>query len=185
MLVSIKVTEISNRWECNRWHVFVVTDLGWYWLPCRKILPLCYPVRSQCVHLHIISSWSSHAIAYDAPFAYLLIHLHHTRSQEEVLVAVQEEQTGSDPQEIQAQEVPEVDEQEEDLPECVDHQPSSFERGKPRNILSLLLYKSNSLYIWVLYIVVLSYRSWVKPLMHLLLSLPTWWYSYLDRFNIE
>jgi hypothetical protein len=43
--------------------------------------------------------------------------------------------------------VPEVEEQEEDLPECVDHHPSSFERGKPRSILSLLLYKSNLLYI--------------------------------------
>jgi hypothetical protein len=52
--------------------------------------------------------------------------------------------------------VPEVDEQEEDLPECVDHQPSSFKRGKPRSILSLILYESNSLYIWVLYIVTLS-----------------------------
>jgi hypothetical protein len=85
---------------------------------------------------------------------------------------VQEEQTGSDPQEIQAQEVPEVDEQEEDLPECVDHQPSSFERGKPWSILSLLLYKSNSLYM-SLYSVALSYRSWVKPLLHLLISLLT------------
>jgi hypothetical protein len=66
-------------------------------------------------------------IASDAPFAYSLIHLHYTGSQEEALVAVQEEETGSDPQETQAQEVPEVDEQEEDLPECVDHQPSSFE----------------------------------------------------------
>jgi hypothetical protein len=73
-------------------------------------------------------------IASDAPFAYSLIHLHHTRLQEETLVAVQEEQTGSDPQETQAQEVPDVDKQEEDLPKCVDHQPSSFERGKPRNI---------------------------------------------------
>jgi hypothetical protein len=43
---------------------------------------------------------------------------------------VQEEQIGTDPQETQAQEVLEVEEQEEDLPECVDHQPSSFERGK-------------------------------------------------------
>jgi hypothetical protein len=41
--------------------------------------------------------------------------LHHTGSQEELLVGVQEEQTGSDSQEIQAQEVPEVDEQEKDL----------------------------------------------------------------------
>jgi hypothetical protein len=61
---------------------------------------------------------------------------------------MQEEQTRFDPQETQAQEVPEVDEQEEDLLECVDHQPSSFERGKPRSILSLLLYKSNSLYLY-------------------------------------
>jgi hypothetical protein len=67
-------------------------------------------------------------IASDAPFVYSLIHLHHTGLQEETLVAVQEEQTGSDPQETQAQEVPEVDEQ------APEH-------------LSLLRYKSNSLYI--------------------------------------
>jgi hypothetical protein len=47
-----------------------------------------------------------------------------------------------------------------------------FERGKPWSILSLHFIKA-IFYIWVLYIVVLSYRSWVKPLMHLLLSLPT------------
>jgi hypothetical protein len=73
--------------------------------------------------------------------------LHHTGSQEEVPVAVEEEQAGADPQEIQAHEVPEEEEQGEDLPECMDHQPSSFKRGKPRSILSLLLYKSNTLYI--------------------------------------
>jgi hypothetical protein len=76
-----------------------------------------------------------------------------------LLVAVQEEQTETDPQEIQAQEVPESEEAGDDLPECVDHQPSSFEKGKPRSILSLLLYKSNSLYICYVYIVALSYRS--------------------------
>jgi hypothetical protein len=73
--------------------------------------------------------------------------LHHTESQEESPVAVSEEQTGADPQELQAQEVPEKEEQGEDLPECVDHQPSSFERGKPGNILNSLLYSSNSLYM--------------------------------------
>jgi hypothetical protein len=77
-----------------------------------------------------------------------------------VLVAVQEEQAGSDPQETQAQEMPKVEEQEEDLPECVDHQPSCFKLGKPQSILSLLLHKSNLLYIYiVLYIIALSYRS--------------------------
>jgi hypothetical protein len=36
--------------------------------------------------------------------------MHHTGSQEEVQVAVQEEQAGANPQEIQAQEVSEVEE---------------------------------------------------------------------------
>ena len=65
-----------------------------------------------------------------------------------MLVAVQEEQTGTDPQEVQAQEVPEEEEPGEDSPECVDHQPSSFEQGKLWSILSLLIYKSNSFYIY-------------------------------------
>jgi hypothetical protein len=86
-----------------------------------------------------MSSWSSHTTASDARFTCLLMQVHHTGSREELPVAVQEEQTGSDAKETQAQEVSEVDEQEEDLPECVDHQPSFFERGKPRSILSLLL----------------------------------------------
>jgi hypothetical protein len=47
--------------------------------------------------------------------------------------------------------VPEVEEQGEDLPKCVDHQPSSSERGKPRSILSLLLCKSNLLYMSFIY----------------------------------
>ena len=98
-------------------------------------------VRLHCMyHDHYMSSLR-------CTYALALIHLHHIGSQEELLVEVQEEQIGTDPQEIQAQEMPEEEEQGEDLPECVDHQPSSFERGKPRSILSLLLYKSNSFYI--------------------------------------
>jgi hypothetical protein len=60
---------------------------------------------------------------------------------------VPEEQTGADLQEPQAQEVPEKEEQAEDLPEYVDHQPSSFEIGKPRSILKSLLYAINSFYM--------------------------------------
>jgi hypothetical protein len=44
---------------------------------------------------------------------------------------VTEEQTWTDQQEPQAQEVPEEEEQGEELPKCVDHQPSSFERESP------------------------------------------------------
>jgi hypothetical protein len=67
--------------------------------------------------------------------------MHHTGSQEELPVAVPEEQAEINQQEVKAQEVQEAEEQGEELPECVDHQPSSFERGKPRSITSLLLYK--------------------------------------------
>jgi hypothetical protein len=73
--------------------------------------------------------------------------MHHTGSQEKVHVAVQEERARADPQDNQGYEVPTIEEQGEDLPDSMDHQPSSFERGKPWSILSLLLYKSNPLYI--------------------------------------
>jgi hypothetical protein len=33
-----------------------------------------------------------------------------------------------------SQEVPRDEEQDVELPECTDHQPSSFEKGKPRGI---------------------------------------------------
>jgi hypothetical protein len=72
------------------------------------------------------------------------MHSHHTGSQEESQAAVIEEQALTDQQEPQAQEVSEEEEPSEELPECVDHHPSSFERGKPRSIISLLVYKSYS-----------------------------------------
>jgi hypothetical protein len=56
--------------------------------------------------------------------------LHHTGSQEVTLVVVPEEP--EEQPKVQEQEVPEADEEVgEDLPECPDHRPSSFERGKP------------------------------------------------------
>jgi hypothetical protein len=59
--------------------------------------------------------------------------LHHTGSQEVTPVAVHEEP--EEQPEVQEQEVPEADEEvDEDLAECSDHRPSSFERGKPRSI---------------------------------------------------
>jgi hypothetical protein len=57
--------------------------------------------------------------------------LHHTGSQEVTSVAVLEEPE----EQPEEQEVPEAGEKiGEDLPECPDHRPSSFERGKPRSI---------------------------------------------------
>jgi hypothetical protein len=63
--------------------------------------------------------------------------LHHTGSQEVTLVAVPEEP--EEQPEVQEQEVPEADEEVgEDLPECPDHRPSSFKKGKPRSISVLV-----------------------------------------------
>jgi hypothetical protein len=42
-----------------------------------------------------------------------------------------------EPEEIQEQEPLEAQEPEEELQECPDHRPSTFEKGKPRSILSL------------------------------------------------
>jgi hypothetical protein len=42
-----------------------------------------------------------------------------------------------EPEELQEQEPPEAQEPGEELQECPDHRPSTFEKGKPRSILSL------------------------------------------------
>ena len=60
--------------------------------------------------------------------------MHHTGSQEEPLVAVPEEQVVVEQQEVPAQEVHVDGEPGQELQECPDHQPSSFERGNPRSI---------------------------------------------------
>ena len=48
----------------------------------------------------------------------------------------QEEQQAAQEQEVQAKRGVNM----EDLPKCPDHQPSSFLKGKPRSILSLLYF---------------------------------------------
>jgi hypothetical protein len=85
--------------------------------------------------------------------SHLLHHLHNhlylciiTESQEES-VAAELEAVEEVPQKEPAQEVQAKEDVVEELQECADHRPRLFERGKPRSILSLLLYKSNLLYI--------------------------------------
>jgi hypothetical protein len=53
-------------------------------------------IKAKRVHPHCMKSRSSYVISSNAPLAYSLVQMHHTGSQEEV----QEEQTGTDPQEI-------------------------------------------------------------------------------------
>jgi hypothetical protein len=55
--------------------------------------------------------------------------MHHIGSQEEIPVVELK-----DPEGGIAEEVPWDKEQDVELPECTDHQPRSFEKGKPRSI---------------------------------------------------
>jgi hypothetical protein len=64
------------------------------------------------------------------------MHTHHTGSQKELTVAEPEEQDEGAPQDEPAQEVQADEEDGEELQECPDHRPSSFERSKPRSISS-------------------------------------------------
>jgi hypothetical protein len=86
--------------------------------------------------------------------------LHHTGSQEVTSVAVPEEPE----EQPEEQEVSEADEEVgEDLPECPDHRPSSFERGKPRSI-SLPPFANILLMLYLNYCI--KFRSCLQPLLH-------------------
>jgi hypothetical protein len=66
-------------------------------------------------------------------------------------VAAELEAAEKVPQEELAQEVQDEEDSINELQECPDHRPSSFEGGKPRSILSLLLYKINKSYMNFIY----------------------------------
>jgi hypothetical protein len=86
--------------------------------------------------------------------------LHHTGSQEVTSVAVPEEPE----EQPEEQEVPEADEEVgEDLLECPDHRPSSFERGKPRSI-SLSRFANILLMLYLNCCI--KFRSCLQPLLH-------------------
>jgi hypothetical protein len=72
--------------------------------------------------------------------------MHHTESQAENPVVVPEKP--KEQLEVQPHEVPEANEEDvEELQECPDHRPISFERGKPRSISSLICNCSIMLYL--------------------------------------
>jgi hypothetical protein len=69
--------------------------------------------------------------------------MHHTGLLENVTPVVPGEQAEDDQQGALVQEAPGGEEPEADLPECPDHQPSSFLKGKPRSISPCGLQISN------------------------------------------
>jgi hypothetical protein len=80
--------------------------------------------------------------------------------QEVTPVAVPEEPE----EQPEEQEVPEADEEVgEDLLECPDHRPSSFERGKPRGIF---LPRFANILLMLYFNGCITFRSCLQPLLH-------------------
>ena len=92
------------------------------------------------------------------------MHMHAIGATEEITLVELDVDPQEEHQEVQHQEVPGVGEPEVDhLPECPDHQPSTFMKGKPRSIISLPI-----LLISLKVIVLLHYMTGVvwKQLLH-------------------
>jgi hypothetical protein len=81
--------------------------------------------------------------------SHLMHHLHNhlhlciIKGSQKESVAAESKATKEVPQEEPAQEVQAEEDAVDKLQECPYHRLSSFERGKPQSIISLLLYKSN------------------------------------------
>ena len=76
----------------------------------------------------------------------------HLGSKEEItLLDFEEVEEGNQQEDPQAAAPEGVEQNPEELPECPDHHPTSFLRGKPRSILSLpVIYKCLLKYLWLL-----------------------------------
>ena len=87
----------------------------------------------------------------------------HIGSTEEITLLEFNEEEEGDQQEIPQATAPEDEEQTlEELPECPDHRPTSFLKGKPRTILSLLVFYKILLESFMFD--ALGYKSWLETL---------------------
>ena len=77
----------------------------------------------------------------------------HLGSEEEItLLEFEEAEEGNQQEDPQAAAPEGVEQNPEELPECPDHHPTSFLRGKPRSIISLpVIYKCLLKYLWLLH----------------------------------
>ena len=87
----------------------------------------------------------------------------HLGSTEEITLLDFNEGEEGDQQELPQAAAPKEEEQTlEELSECPDHRPTSFLKGKPRSILSLLVFYKILLESFM--IDALGYKSWLEPL---------------------
>ena len=119
------------------------------------MLSFCYLTSlSQHVHsfitssvIHLMHSW------------YLIMHMHAIGATEGITLVELDAEQQEEHQEVQHLEVPGEGEPEADhLPECPDHQPSTFVKGKPRSIISLPILLMS---LKVIRIAALRDRSWL------------------------
>jgi hypothetical protein len=97
---------------------------------------IIFKLLIPCAHLHLISSKHSTTIRC------IIRMMTYALASYRIAGGVAGSSTGGTsldrPAGAPGTEVPEEEESGEELPEYVDHHPSSFEKGKPRSILSLL-----------------------------------------------
>ena len=97
--------------------------------------------------------------AFAIPYAIFM----HLGSEEEITLLEINEGEEGDQQEIPQATAPKEEEQNlEELLECPEHHPTSFLKGKPRSILSLLVFYKILLESFK--IDALGYKSWLEPL---------------------
>ena len=98
-----------------------------------------HDVKNTCKNAFIMY----HHIILVSMYAFAISYaiLMHLGSTEEITLLEFNEGEEGDHQEIPQYTAPEEEEQTlEELPECPDHRPTSFLKGKPRSILSLLVF---------------------------------------------
>ena len=89
--------------------------------------------------------------------------MHAIGATEEITLVELDADPQEENQEVQHQEVPNEGELEVDhLPECLDHRPTSFLKGKPRSILSLPIFYKIILESFMFD--ALGYKSWLEIL---------------------
>ena len=83
------------------------------------------------------------------------MHMHIIGAAEEIMLVELDVDPEEESQEVQHQEIPGEGEPKADhLPECPDHQPATFVKGKPRSIISLpILLMSPKLLVLMHYVI--------------------------------
>ena len=114
---------------------------------CNLLLLYCNAIENTYEDAFITSYHIIHVIIYAFVISYFM--LMHIGSSKGITLLEFNEEEEEDQQEMPwATTLGEEEQTLEDLPECSDHRPTSFRKGKPQSILSLLYFKNVTLSIF-------------------------------------